>query len=182
MIASVSGDTCLSCWSTSMPVMPGMRMSRMAASKVLFSTAFSAARPSGQTVTSCPRRGSSERMNSCNDFSSSANRMRRVLCGKVAKRFLLDWLSRLERQAHGERAAPLRSRAVRLDLSSVLTDDTVADGQPQAGALAGAAARVERLENGFEHVRRHAAAGVVELQDRHPRPRRQRDGERPAFV
>src|SRR5262249_35641393 len=51
-----------------------------AASNVLFSSTLRAARPSGQTVTSWPRRGSSERMNSCSDFSSSTNSTRRLLC------------------------------------------------------------------------------------------------------
>ena len=45
----------------------------------VFSRALTAALPSGQTVTSCPKRGSSVRMNSCSDFSSSANKMRRLL-------------------------------------------------------------------------------------------------------
>ncbi len=37
--------------------------------------------PFGQTVTSCPSRGSSVRMNSWSDRSSSTNRTRRRLCG-----------------------------------------------------------------------------------------------------
>ena len=45
--------------------------------------------PSGQTVISWPRRGSSERMNSWSDFSSSTNRTRSDWCGGVAKRLLL---------------------------------------------------------------------------------------------
>src|SRR5947208_5109966 len=137
-IASISGATCLSCSRTSIPVMPGMRKSRMAASKVAFSRAFTAALPSGQTVTSCPKRGSSERINSCNDFSSSANRMRKLLCG-VAKRFLLDdfgarqeclahW-GKLKREADREGASLIQARAEGVDLSSVLTNDPMADGQ-----------------------------------------------------
>src|SRR6516162_5399034 len=101
-----------------------------------------AAWPSGQTVTSWPRRGISERMNSCSDFSSSANRMRRLLCGDAAKHLLLEGLRRhvrrdagptttwrrVQREPHREGAPPVQTRARCLDLSSVLADDTMADG------------------------------------------------------
>src|SRR6516165_3423554 len=99
-------------------------------------------------------------MKSWRDFSSSTNRIRKLLCGGVAKQLLLDRLSRLKRQPHREGATPVQSRAGRLDLSSVLRDDAVADGQPKAGALAGAAACVERLEDVFQHLRPHAATRV----------------------
>src|SRR5439155_17598777 len=171
-IASISGATCLSCSRTSIPVMPGMRKSRMAASKVAFSKALTAALPSGQTVTSCPRRGNSERINSCSDFSSSANRMRKLLCG-VAKRFLLDDFGRgghsryLKRQADRKGASLVQTRAKGVDLSSVLTNDPVADGQAQPCAFAGAAAGEERLENVLQRLRRHAAAGVRKFHLRH---------------
>src|SRR5260370_12542908 len=136
-----------------MPVMPGMRKSRMAASKVAFSRAFTAALPSGQTVTSCPKRGSSERINSCSDFSSSANRMRKLLCG-VAKRFLLDdfgarqeclahW-GMLKWEADREGASLIQARAEGVDLSSVLTNDSMADGQAQPGSSAGATTGEDR--------------------------------------
>src|SRR5262249_33323978 len=149
--ASVSGDTCFKCSSTSMPVMPGMRRSRMAASNVLFSSALSAARPSGQTVTSCPSRGSSERMNSCKDFSSSTNSTRRLLCGGVAKRLLLHQFRGLERQTHREGAAAMAAGTGRFDLASMLRDDPVAYRQTQAGPFPAAALGVKRLENVFEH-------------------------------
>src|SRR5437764_3391382 len=54
---------------------------------------------------------------------------------------------RLERQAHHKGAAAIRAGAGRLDLAAVLRDDAMADRQAQAGALAGAAAREERLED-----------------------------------
>src|SRR5262245_50675350 len=126
-IASVSGDACLRCSSTSMPVIPGMRKSRMAASKLAFSRALRAALPSGHTVTSCPSRGNSERMNSRSDASSSANRIRRLLCG-MGYHLLLDGFSRLQGHAHREGATLVRSRTDSLDLSSVLTDDAMTDG------------------------------------------------------
>src|SRR5260370_1651460 len=162
-IASISGATCLSCSRTSMPVMPGMRKSRMAASKVAFSRAFTAALPSGQTVTSCPKRGSSERINSCSDFSSSANRMRKLLCG-VAKRFLLDdfgagqkclahW-GMLTWEANREGASLIQARAEAVDPSSVLTNDPMADRQTQTGSFAGATAREKRLEKIFQRLDR----------------------------
>ena len=43
----------------------------------------------------------------------------------------------------------------------------MADGQAQAGPLAGAAAGEERLEDVLQHFRRHAAAGVGEDHLRH---------------
>src|SRR2546421_9381233 len=146
--ASVSGQTALRCSSTSMPPRPGMRRSRMAASKVVFSSALTAARPSGQTVTSWPIRGSSVRMNSWSGTSSSTNSTRRLLCGGAAKRLLLR-LGRggRQRQADDEGAALAGAGAGRLDLAAVLADDPVADRQPQPGALARAAAGEERLED-----------------------------------
>src|SRR5439155_10417255 len=146
-IASVSGLSVLSCSSSSMPVMPGIFRSRMAASNFVAWRALSADRPSGQTVTSCPMRGSSERMNSCSDCSSSTNRTRRLLCGGcVANGDLLGTGDcGGQRQADDERAAQPRTGTGRLDLAAVLADDAVADRQAQAGALAGAVGREERL-------------------------------------
>src|SRR5215831_4696249 len=134
-----------------MPPTPGMRRSRMATSNLLFSRILKASCPSAQTVTSYPRRGSSVRKNSCKCFSSSTKRTRR-LCplGGVAKALLLtrsSSLGGLQRQAHAERAALAGSRAGGLDLSSVLADDAVRDGQSQSGPLAGAVPREERLED-----------------------------------
>src|SRR5262249_21541012 len=149
-------------------------------------------RPSGQTVTSWPNRGSSERMNSCSDSSSSTNRTRRLLCGGVAKSFLRLFRAGYCGLAHpaGDRqdvgppqCIDLRARAVRdlgrldwnadrkgaplvrtgaggVDLAAVLVDDLVANEQAQTRALAGAAAREERLEDVAQHVGCHAAAGV----------------------
>src|SRR5439155_3241199 len=190
-IASISGATCLSCSRTSIPVMPGMRKSRMAASKVAFSKALTAALPSGQTVTSCPRRGNSERINSCSDFSSSANRMRKLLCG-VAKRFLLDdfgarqeclahW-GMLKREAGREGASLIQTRAEGVDLSSVLTNDPMADGQTQPGSFAGAAACEERLENILQGFGRHSAAGIAKLHLRHAVALAKRDRQGAALV
>src|SRR6266851_4523328 len=181
MTASVSGATCLRCSRTSMPVRPGMRRSRMATSNLLFSNTLSAARPSGQTVTSWPKRGSSERMNSCSDFSSSTNRMRRLLCG-VGKRFLLDGLSRLKREADRKGASLIQTRAKGVDLSSVLTDDAVADGQAQPRAFAGAAAGKERLENVLQRLRGHAAAGIGKIHFRHAVALAQLDGQDSALI
>src|SRR5262245_1978755 len=190
MTTSVSGDTCLSWSRTSMPFRPGMRRSRMAASNFAFSRALTAALPSAQTVTSWPRRGSSARMNSWSDFSSSANRMRRALCGGAAKRLLLDGLRRLHGHAHREGAPLARAAAGRLYLSSVLAADPVADRQPQSRAFPRPAAREERLEDVLQHVLGHAAAGVGEgqlgdavgrrggLAGRQPGP----DRQRPALV
>src|SRR5262249_21257571 len=146
--------------------------------KVLFSRALRAARPSGQTVTSCPMRGSSDCMNSCSDFSSSANRMRRLLCGGVAKRFLLDGLSRLQREPDRERTPLVQTRAGRLDLASMLINDAMADGQAQPRSLAGAAAGKERLKNVFQDLLRHAAACVCEHDYRHAVLLRDADGQR----
>src|SRR5436190_15084920 len=127
--ASVSGLTVLSCCNTSMPFMPGMRRSRMAASKRVLASACTAARPSGQTVTSWPMRGSSLRMNSWSDCSSSTNNTRKLLCGGcVAKGDLLGdggW----QWQADDERTALAGAGAGRLDLAAVLADDALTDRQ-----------------------------------------------------
>src|SRR5438876_345663 len=72
--------------------------------------------------------------------------------------------------------------ALRLDLAAVLADDQVADGQPQAGALAGAATREERLEDVVQHLLRHAAAGVREAQLRLRAALGQVDGQGAALV
>src|SRR5262245_20888146 len=168
MTASVSGDTCLSRSSTSMPDIPGIRKSRIAASNLPFSRILKASCPSAQTVTSCPRRGNSLRINSCNGFSSSTKRTRSDLCGGVvAKRFLLDGIHGLDGQAHAECAALVRPRTVRLDLSSVLVDDLVRDRQSQARSLSGSTARKERLEDVLQHFLSHAAARIAEEHLRH---------------
>src|SRR5947208_8308542 len=124
-----------------------MRRTRMAASKRLLASACTGVRPSGQTVTSWPMRGSSLRMNSCSDCSSSTNNTRRLLCGGcVAKGDLLGdggW----QRQADDERTAPAGAGAGRLDLAAVLADDALADRQAQPGTLARAFGREERLED-----------------------------------
>src|SRR5207245_2071016 len=119
--------------------------------------------------------------NSCSDFSSSANRMRRLLCG-VGKRFLLDGFSRLKREADRKRASLIQARAKGVDLSSVLTDDAVADGQAQPRAFAGAAAGEERLENVFQRLRGHAATGIRELHLRHAVALGQLDGQGAALI
>src|SRR5207244_12757290 len=106
-------------------------------------------------VTSWRRRGSSQRMSSWSDFASSTNKSRRLLCGGAAKGLLLHRLSRLERQAHGESAALVQARTGCLNLSSVLSDDPMADGQAQAGPLAGTAAREERLKDILKAFGRH---------------------------
>src|SRR3954452_15900851 len=153
--ASVSGLTCLSRSSTWMPVMSGILRSRMAASKVAFSMTRRADRPSGQTVTSCPRRGSSARISSWRDTSSSTNRTLRLL-GGVANSVLRLGRGRLpcraerqdavavvlpqrggERHPHRERTALPRAAAGHPDLAAVLGDDVVADEQPQPGPLPG---------------------------------------------
>jgi hypothetical protein len=59
----------------------------MAASNVAFSMTRRAVRPSGQTVTSWPSLGSSARMSSWSETSSSTKRTRRLL-GGVANSFL----------------------------------------------------------------------------------------------
>src|SRR4051794_3977418 len=147
--ASVSGLTCLSRSSTWMPVMSGILRSRMAASKVAFSITRRADRPSGQTVTSWPRRGSSERISSWSDTSSSTNRTRRLL-GGVANSVLRLGRGRLpcraerqdplavvlperggERHPHRERAALPGAGTRHPDLAAVLGDDVVANEQPQ---------------------------------------------------
>src|SRR5687767_13622066 len=189
MAASVSGETCLRRSSTWMPVMSGILRSRMAASNVAFSITRRADRPSGQTVTSCPRRGSSARISSWSDTSSSTNRTRRLL-GGVANSVLRLGSGRLpclaerqdtlavvlrqrggERHPHRERAALPRARARRPDLAPVLGDDVVADEQPQSGPLPGPAAGIERLEDVVQYVRGHPAPGVGE-QQLGPRPGR----------
>src|SRR4051794_13099047 len=160
--ASVSGLTVFSCCKTSMPFMPGMRRSRMAASKRVLASACTAARPSGHTVTSCPMRGSSERMNSWSDCSSSTNNTRRLLCGGcVANGDLLDECRGVgptswQWQADDKRAAVAGARAGRLDLAAVLADDALADRQSQPGALARAFCRKKRLEDLVQDLRRHA--------------------------
>src|SRR3954452_19315720 len=163
--ASVSGLTCLSRSSTWMPVMSGILRSRMAASKVAFSSTRRADRPSGQTVTSCPRRGSSERINSWSATSSSTNRTCRLL-GGVASSVLRLGRGRLpcraerqdpvavvlperggERHPPRERTALPRAAAGHPDLAPVLGDDVVADEQPEPSPLPGPASGIERLEN-----------------------------------
>src|SRR5437763_1203768 len=83
--------------------------------------------------TACPIRGSSERMNSCSDCSSSTNRMRRLLCGGgVANGHLLDFGGRRgQRQPDDERTAVPGAGAGRFDFAAVLADDPVADRQAQ---------------------------------------------------
>src|SRR4051795_4374869 len=141
--ASVSGLTCLRRSSTWMPVMSGILRSRMAASKVAFSIALRADRPSAQTVTSCPSRGSSARINSWRDTSSSTNRTRRLL-GGVANSVLRLGRGRLpcraerqgplavllphrggERHPHRKRTALPRAAAGHPDLAAVLGNDVV---------------------------------------------------------
>src|SRR5947208_2401572 len=138
MTTSVSGATCLICSSTSMPVSPGIRRSRIAASKVFFSNALTAALPSGQTITSCPSCG---------------------IRGAVATVAQLGGL--LRRQPHREGAALAGTGAGGRNLAAVAADDPMADRQAQTRALARSAAREERLEDILQNVRRHAAAGVL---------------------
>src|SRR5215211_702795 len=175
--ASVSGDTCLSRSSTWIPVMSGILRSRMAASKVAFSRTLRAVRPSGQTVTSCPRRGSSARISSWSETSSSTNRTRRLL-GGVANSVLRLEPGRLpclaerqgpvrrvlrqrgsERHPHRERTPLAGSGARRPNLPAVLRHDVVADEQPQPGPLPRPAAGIERFEDVLQHLGRHAATG-----------------------
>src|SRR5262249_23928519 len=148
-----------------------------------FSSDFTAALPSGQTVTSCPKRGNSERMNSCNDFSSSANRMRRLLCGGVAKRLLLAGLVRdTQRQAHGKGATLARSRTDGLDLSSVSADNLMADAQTQPSAFTSAVTREEWLKDVLQCFSSHAASGIGEHHGCHTIFLREHDCHRTAFV
>src|SRR5947209_20257667 len=71
---------------------------------------------------------------------------------------------RLERQAHRERASLARAGAGCFYLPAMLRYDAVADGQAKACALAGPAAREERLEDVFQNLLIHAAACVGEHQ------------------
>src|SRR5262245_37736373 len=177
-----------------MPVRSGMRRSRMAASKVDFSMTFRADLPSGQTVTSWPRRGSSERMNSCSDSSSSTKRTRRHLCGGVANSFLRLFgrmprpaapsdredvgpaqrlglrarafldLGRLDRHTNCEGTSLVRTSAGGQDRATMLIDDLMANEQAEPRPLACPATREERLEDVVQYVGGHPAAGVHEQQ------------------
>src|SRR5207253_8940658 len=117
--------------------------------------------------------------------------MRKLLCG-VAKRLLLDdYGTRQECPAHWgmlkweadrEGASLIQTRAEGVDLSSVLTNDPMADGQAQPGSFAGAAACEERLENILQGFGRHSAAGIRKLHLRHIVALAKRDGQGTALV
>src|SRR5262249_59581399 len=121
-------------------------------------------------------------MNSWSDFSSSANRTRKLLCGSLTNPLLLDRFGRFQRQPNRKRASPVGAGARCLYLALVLIDDAVANGQAQAGPLAGAAAREEGFEDVFEDLRRHAAARVRKSHFGHPVASREPDGQRAAIV
>ena len=55
------------------------------------------------------------------------------------------------------RSCPSPGSLVDLDVTAALRDDAVDDREPEAGPLADALGREERLEDAREHVRRHAA-------------------------
>src|SRR6185295_15916873 len=132
-----------------MPDRPGMSRSTRMQSYELRLSAATAVSPSGQTVTSCPIRGSSRLINSCNDFSSSANSSFRRLCGLVAMIALLLLLG--QRQAHAKFRATAWPVAVGLDLPVVISDDAIGNRKPQSDSLTGAAASEEGLEQMLEH-------------------------------
>src|SRR4030067_1920259 len=120
------------------------------------SSAAAAVSPSGHTVTSCPMRGSSSRITSWSDFSSSANSSLSPFRGGVLIFDLLRSLGEWESDAEGGPAAgPAR---LGVNLAAGLGDDPVRDGKPQPGPLPRSPSGEERFKDVFEHLGRHAAA------------------------
>src|SRR5438270_3283885 len=105
------------------------------------------------------------RMNSCSDFSSSTNKTRRALCSGGMSGLVLPYaFCHLLRQSYDKRTSLVPARAGSFDLPAMLRNDAMADGEPQARAFPGAAAREEGLEEIFEHFLVHAAARILEHQ------------------
>src|SRR5581483_1933770 len=118
---------------TSMPDRPGMSRSTRMQSYELRLSAATAVSPSGQTVTSCPMRGSSRLISSCSDFSSSANSSFSRSCGLVAMGDLLRFCG--QRQHHAEARTQAGPVAVDVDAAVVIGNDAVGDGQSQPDTL-----------------------------------------------
>src|SRR5262245_37371227 len=130
-------------------------------------------------------RGSSACISSRRCRSSSANRMRSpwvlvepdsdpasrftvAKCGLGSELLIVPSLLVLragQRQSHRETATVPRSVAGRLDLTVMITDYPVADGQPQACSLARAATCKKRLKDVTQHLRRHPAPIVGKHKD-----------------
>src|SRR5262245_31213374 len=103
-------------------------------------------------------RGSSLLISSCNELSSSANRIRKRLRGLVSS-FVLFFMTH-QGQSHAKFGSTAWARTLGLDVAAMILNDAISNGESQSCSLSVAASSEEGFKEMFFDLIRHATTVI----------------------